>query len=63
MWEPPTSTNAKGNGYQVSKGKKILTLPGQVVSSTAPTAKPGESRSLNPEFSLWLLGYPKGWLD
>jgi len=91
MWAAPTSTNANGNGYQVSAfwaspkasdgpkggpnqryGNGDMPLPSQVLhaanlqmggSSAAPTAKLGASRSLNPEFSLWLLGYPKGWLD
>ena len=66
LWATPKVSTGK---YQYGKNrKKILNLEGQTAmisgktdsGSIAPMEKKG---SLNPQFSCWLMGFPKEWVS
>lgn len=74
-WVTPAARDYKGDTQeQIAKGPDVAggcRLPGcaelasgpPAPSSPAATAAPGASRgTLNPAFSLWLMGYPLTWL-
>ncbi|KKN11040.1 hypothetical protein LCGC14_1030710, partial [marine sediment metagenome] len=71
-WPTATVNDATGSKYQYSSGdhsKPVLKLPGAVeligqdpAPSNAETAS-GAAYRLNPRFSLWLQGYPDGWVS
>ena len=72
QWATPTKTDAGGHGYQISSGREILCLPGQMDpsrmgpimrasgaipnGSNAQTEKRGAP---NPVFACWLMGWPE----
>ena len=57
-WATPTVLDSKDRDYF---GKSDLALPGQAkLSSPAQTENRGV---LNPALSLWLMGYPKHWME
>jgi hypothetical protein len=67
-WPTPQARDGTPRGAQ---GKRFLNpersndLPDciHMIFSNVQMENTGESRMLNPEFSLWLMGFPKGWLD
>jgi fructose/tagatose bisphosphate aldolase len=40
-----------------------LKAKGQTVTLAAQVGALHGGQKLNPEFALWLMGYPTGWLD
>ena len=71
-WPTPSTRDYKG-GYQGGRTRNghistdTLDITAQLTGeqsngSNVETAKPARSR-LNPMFSLWLMGYPKSWIQ
>ena len=66
-WATPRVTTNGGNGNPTRATDGKARLEDQVLGATsstsdASTEKPARFR-LNPYFSLWLMGFPKRWMD
>ncbi len=64
-WATPRAEDAESSGMRHSRGIAD-TLTAQASLSSAPmentaACRPTKPASLNPYFSLWLMGYPIGW--
>jgi len=75
MWATTSVVDSTSRGYQMSGGRKFLSLPGQMderlsgpMEPTGPTPN-GSSATTekrgapNPAFAFWLMGFPAEWIS
>jgi len=77
-WAAATKIDATGRGYQMSGGRKFLSLPGQMdrrlsgpiaqTEAGGPTtngspATTAKRGAPNPAFPCWLMGFPAEWVS